>query len=164
MIDTGLQEDPVQVAPMHHGIGIAEPGPECLIQRNSGDLLPAQGIHEAQIVDIDRHCPGRVTDTEIIECMERVRPQLDARANLPEFRRLLQNDGTDALLRQPDRRGQPADTATGDDNPILALHSAAPTVRLTGSSPSMPPVMTSPGMTGPTPAGVPVMIRSPGRR
>ena len=76
---------------------------------------------------------------------------------------LMAAEGT-ALLRQPDRRGQPADTATGDDNPILALHSAAPTVRLTGSSPSMPPVMTSPGMTGPTPAGVPVMIRSPGRR
>jgi len=47
---------------------------------------------------------------------------------------------------------------------VKAAYSGSANVSEIGERPSMPPVIRSPATTGPTPAGVPVMIRSPGRR
>ena len=46
----------------------------------------------------------------------------------------------------------------------LMHYSAAPMLIVTGCSPSISPVIRSPGESGPTPAGVPVKMRSPGTR
>ena len=111
MVLAGAQENAVQIAAMHHRIGIAEARAKRLAQIDMGDLFGRQRIHQPELIDIDRHASRGLADAEIIEGVERVRPELDAGADLAERRGLFQQDRADALLRQPQRRGEPADAA-----------------------------------------------------
>ena len=63
----GFQENPVQVAAVDDCVRVAEADAERLIERNVRDLLPAHGIHEAQVVDIDRNRARCVPDPKIVE-------------------------------------------------------------------------------------------------
>ena len=106
----------MQVAAVDDRVRVAEADAERLVERNVGDLLPAHGIHEAQVVDIDRDRARCVPDSQIVEAMKGVGAELNAGSDLPERRRLLQHDRRDALLREPDRRSESADTATRNDD------------------------------------------------
>src|SRR5205823_9358094 len=56
-------------------------------------------------------------DAEIIECVECVRTELDAGADLAECRSFFEHKNGVALLREAQGRGKPADAAAGDQNP-----------------------------------------------
>ena len=106
----------MQIAAMNHRIGIAEAGAKGLAQIDMGDFLGGQRIHQPELVDIDRHAARGLADAEIVEGMERVGPELDAGADLAERGGLFQQDRADALLREPERRGEAADAAARDQH------------------------------------------------
>ena len=116
VVPAGVEQHPVQVAAMNHGIGIAETGAEGIAQVDVGDFLSRKRIHQPELVDIDRHAARGLADAEIVEGMERVGPELDARADLAERRGLLQQDGADSLLRKTERGGEAADASTRDQD------------------------------------------------
>ena len=112
----GFQQHAVQVAAMDHRIGVAEAGPERIVERHHGDRFGGHRVHQAQFVDIDRHRPRRIADAEPVEGVEGVRAKLDAGADLAELRCLFEHDRGESGAREPERRGQPADAAAGDEN------------------------------------------------
>ena len=116
VVPAGLQKNAVQIAAMNHRIGISEAGAEGLAQIDMGDLLGAQRIHQPQLIDINRHAARGFADAEIIEGMERVGPELDARADLAERSGFLKQDRADSLLREAERRGEAADASTDDQD------------------------------------------------
>ncbi len=125
----GLQEHAVQIAAMHHRIGIAEARAKRLAQIDMGDLFGGQRVHQPELVDIDRHAARGFADAEIVEGVERVGPKLDAGADLAERGRLFQQDRADALLREPERRGEAADAAARDQDRPCAAAPISPTSR-----------------------------------
>ncbi len=115
----------MQVAAMHHRIGIAEARAEGLAQIDMGDFFGRERVHQPELIDIDRHAARGFADAEIVEGVKRVRSELDAGADLAERGGLFQQDRGNALLRQPERRGEAADAAAGDqDRPCVAAPSA----------------------------------------
>jgi len=111
----------MQVAAMDDRIGIAEAPAERLVERDAGDLLGGQRIHQAQLVDIDRHGARRIADAQLIEGMERVRTQLDAGADLAQLGGLFQDDAASALARQAQGGGETADAGTGDQEGLAGV-------------------------------------------
>src|SRR5258708_10647643 len=104
----------MQVAAVHHRVGIAEAGAKRLAQIDMGDLLGGDSIHQPELIDIDGHISCRLADAEIVEGVKCVGPELDAGADFAEAGSLLQQDRANALLRKAKRGGQPADPAAGD--------------------------------------------------
>ena len=78
----------MQIAAMHHRIGIAEARAKRLAQIDMGDLLGRQRIHQPELIDIDGHAARGLADAEIIEGVKGVRAELDAGADLAERARL----------------------------------------------------------------------------
>ena len=74
----------MQIAAMHHRIGIAETLAKSVAQIDMADFLGRHRIHQPHLVDINSHAAGGLADPEIIEGMERVGPKLDAGADLAE--------------------------------------------------------------------------------
>src|ERR1700722_2259529 len=105
---------------MHHGIGIAETSSKSLAEIDMADFLRGHRIHQAKLVDIDRHVARGFADAEIIEGMKRVRPELNAGADLTQRRCLFKQDRTDAFLGQPHRYGGAADAAARDQDRLCA--------------------------------------------
>ena len=60
----------------------------------------ANGVHQPELIDIDRHAARGFADAEIVEGMERVGPELDAGADLTRLTRPFQYQRDDHLLRQ----------------------------------------------------------------
>ena len=60
------------------------------LERDAGNLAPVRRIHQTEAVDPDRSAAGGATHAECIERSERVRPELDAGADLGEPPRPLQ--------------------------------------------------------------------------
>src|SRR3569833_1376262 len=117
---TGLQEHPMQITTMHHRIGIAEPLAEGFTQIDMGDFFGRERVHQPELIDIDRHGARGFADAEIVKGVKRVRPELDARADFAERGGLYKQHRGNALLRQPERGGETADAAAGDqDRPPL---------------------------------------------
>src|SRR5580700_6663785 len=86
------------------------------------DLFGGHRIHQPHLVDIDSHAARGLADAEIVEGMERVGPKLDAGADFAEAGCLLQQDGADALLRQPECRREAANASAGDQHRSYAHH------------------------------------------
>ncbi|WP_245706394.1 hypothetical protein [Ruegeria marina] len=57
----------MQIAAVNHGIRISHSGPERVVERDSGDFLAGDRIHQAQIVDVNCHRPGLIADAEVVE-------------------------------------------------------------------------------------------------
>ncbi len=96
---------------MHHGVGVLEAGAKRFAEIGVHDLLGGKRIHQAQLVDVDRHPPGGLADTQVVKGVEGVGTELNSSADLAQFRRLLQDDDVVTLLRKAERSREPADTA-----------------------------------------------------
>ena len=114
----------MQIPPMGDGIGIAEACAEGVVQRNVGDLFAIHRIHQTQAVDVDCHAAGRLSDAQKVEGMERVGAKLDTGTDFAEFRRPLQDQGPEPLLRQSQCRRQPAYTPARDEDGVIVGHVA----------------------------------------
>jgi hypothetical protein len=112
----------VQIAAMNHGIGVPKAAAKVLAEVDVGDLLTAHRVHQPELVDIDGHGTGGVSDAEIIESVKGAGAELNTGADLAEFGRFLQYHGLNALARQADRGRQAADTAPGDQDGKVSRH------------------------------------------
>ena len=112
----GAEQGAVQVAAVDDAVGVAEAGAEGVVERDAGDLLAADRVHQAQAVDVDGERAGLVADAEPVEAVEGVRAELDAGADLAEDRRLLEDDRAEALLGEAEGGGDAADAAAGDED------------------------------------------------
>src|SRR5260370_26580265 len=112
----GAQEHAVQIAAMHHRIGVAEARAKRVAQIDMGDFLRRQRIHQPELVDIDRHAARGFADAEIIKGMKRVGTELDAGADFAERGSLLQQDGAKTLLREAQGCRKAANAAAGDQH------------------------------------------------
>jgi hypothetical protein len=120
MVAAALEQHAVQVAAMHDRVGVAVALAEGLAEIDVADLAVGHRVHQPELVDIDGHLPCRLADAEAIEAVEGVGAELNAGADLTQLRGLLQHQRRDVLLRQRQRRGEPADAAAGDEDPIWA--------------------------------------------
>ena len=71
-----------------------------------------------------------------LEHAEHVGAELDAGADFLELRRLLQHLDRDALARQRERGGEPADAAADDDHLMAALMTQLPALFVAHSADS----------------------------
>jgi hypothetical protein len=81
---TGPDEHSMQIAAVNHRVRIAEPRAKGVAQIDMGDLFGSQRVHQPELIDIDGHAARRFADPEIVEGMERVRPELNAGADFAE--------------------------------------------------------------------------------
>ena len=114
----GAQKDAVQFAPVHHGIGVAKARAEIGAQRDARDLARAQRVHQAQVVDIDRHLARLRPHAQRVEGVKGVGAQLDARADLAQFGGLFEDEAGDARLRKAHGSGKAPDAAPGDEDRV----------------------------------------------
>src|SRR5581483_3540601 len=115
----------MQVAPMHHRVRVTETRAEGLAQVDMTDFLRRQGIHQPQLVDVDRHGARCLTDAEIVEGMKSVGCKLDPGADLAQAGGFFEQDRANAFLRKPQRRGKTTDAAACDQNGSCACHQLA---------------------------------------
>src|SRR3954454_15618614 len=99
----------MKVSAMHHRIRVAETRAKGITEVDMRDLLGADRIHQAKLIDIDRHATGSFADAEIIEGMEGVRSKLNASPDFPKRRRFFEQDRGASLLRKPKCCGEAAD-------------------------------------------------------
>ena len=144
----GPQIDAVDVGAMGHRIGLAEPLHEGFAERNAGDEAAAQRVAH---LDVGRH-PGVVhhagLEPDPFDRPEDVGTELDAGAELFEFRRLLEYPHRKALVCQRIGGDQPADAAAGDEEGKVAPASHVDIARSWGSrvcSYQSTPATASPG-------------------
>ena len=71
---------------MHDGVGIAVARAKGLAEVDVADLAVGHRIHQAQLIDVDRHAARRLADAQAIEAMEGVGAELDAGADLAQLR------------------------------------------------------------------------------
>ena len=121
----GRQHRRVQVAPMHHGVRIAEACTKRCVEGNVRDFLACRGIHQPQLIDVDGAGARLLADAESVEGMKRVRAELDTGSDLAELLRLLEDDHAEALARQPEGCREPTDAAARDDD-RLGCHGFRP--------------------------------------
>jgi hypothetical protein len=86
------------------------------VQRNPRHLVASNGVEHDQAFGKHGEPADRVGQAEHIEHPEHVGTKLNAGAHLGELRRLLEHAARHALLRQGERRGEPADAASDDED------------------------------------------------
>ena len=81
----------MHVGAMAHGVGITESLAKRLAHRDRRDLGRVGRVHHHEAFGIDRLRPRAFAHAERVERGERVRSELDARADLADLRGLLEN-------------------------------------------------------------------------
>jgi len=110
---------------MDERVGLFELVAKCRAERDARHFRPGDRIHHDQVVGKHRERADRRGEPEHVEHEERVRPELDAGADLLELGGLLDDVGGDAPARQRQSRRQPANAAADDDNrPVLPMRHA----------------------------------------
>ena len=105
------QHDAVQFAAVHDGIGIAEPFAERRVERDRADFLGTDGIHQQQLVDIDRSGARFLSNAQVVEGVEGIGAKLNAGTDFAQDRRAFQDHRRDALLGKSQRSGEAPDAA-----------------------------------------------------
>ena len=128
-LDRGLpfacgDEGAMKLAAMHHGVGIAEPLAKRAGHVDMGDLLAGDRVHQAQFVDEHRFRAGDLAESQAVEGVKRVGPELDAGADLFELRCPFEDRDGEALVGERQRGGKAAYAPAGDDDPFF-LHGAS---------------------------------------
>jgi hypothetical protein len=112
---TCLEKGTVDVGPMGHRVGLAEPFEEGVAQRNIGDELAGEGVAHflrGRTVRVGQDC---ILQANLFEHAKNVRPELDAGADLAELGRLLEKAYRNSLLGKRVGRDQAADAAAGNE-------------------------------------------------
>jgi hypothetical protein len=71
----------MQIAAMHHRVGVAEARAKRIAQIDMGDLFCCQSIHQPEQIYINSHAARRFADPEVVEGVEGVGSELDAGAD-----------------------------------------------------------------------------------
>lgn len=62
----------MQIAPVDHTVGIPEAGAKSVIERNAGDFVTADRVHQPQAVNVDRRRARLVANAQIVKGVEGV--------------------------------------------------------------------------------------------
>ena len=74
----------MQIAAMDNGVWISEPLAKWLVEGNADDFLASHCVRQPKLINEHSHRTSRVADAQVIKRVKRIRPQLDARSDLPE--------------------------------------------------------------------------------
>ena len=123
-----LEQHVMQIGAMDKRIGMMEFLAERVTERNARDFLAGNGIEHHQIFRKYRERADWLDEAEPFQHPECVRAELDAGADLLEGDGLLDHLRGDALARQRQGRGQPADAAADDQHLLVfpGRHSTTP--------------------------------------
>ena len=110
----GFEQDAVQIGAMNEGIRMMKFFAERSAERNAGDFLAGDRIQHHQIFRKYRKRADRFDEPKLFEHPEYVRPKLNAGADFLELGRLLDDLRWNALARERQSRGQPANAAADD--------------------------------------------------
>ncbi|MEI2735834.1 MAG: hypothetical protein V9G24_14175 [Rhodoblastus sp.] len=122
-----FQQRGMDVDAVDDGVRIVEALAEGLARRDAADERPVDGVVHDHFIDIDGAAARLLADAERVEGGEGVGTELDAGADFADLRRLFENRDLEALPRQRQRRGEPADAAADHDDPAaLPSHVALP--------------------------------------
>jgi hypothetical protein len=113
-----LEEREMHVCAMAHGIWIAEAAAERIAQRHVHDLGLVERIHHEDAFGVHRARAGALADAERIECGKCVGAELDAGADLPDLRGLLEDLYCESSSPKRERGGKAADSATRDEDRV----------------------------------------------
>ena len=111
-----LEDRLVDVGAVYDGVRIAVARAEHLRDRDARDLAAVDRVHHHQLVDVDGAVARVGANAQVVERVERVGAQLDARAQLAQCRRLLQQRHAHADARERQRRREAADAAADDED------------------------------------------------
>src|SRR5579862_5350807 len=114
---------------MNDGVRIAEALAKPVAEIDRCDVLAGRGVHEAQLVDIDRDRARRLADAEIVEGVKSIGAELDSGADLAQRRCLLEHGDALSRARQGERRREPANAAAGNQEMLLGSLSRSTTHR-----------------------------------
>ena len=81
VLPAGAQEDAMEIAAVHHRVGILEPRAKRVAEIDVDDFFAGERVHQPQRVDIDRHLARDLAHPERVEAMKRVGAELDAGAD-----------------------------------------------------------------------------------
>jgi hypothetical protein len=105
----------VYIDAMDHRVWVAKARPKGFASGDAPDFVLIDRVVHHHAVGIDRTASCALPDAQRVERSERVRPELDARADLADLGRLLQHLDGVAATHQRQRGGQAADAATGHE-------------------------------------------------
>ncbi|MGA8031383.1 MAG: hypothetical protein WCB48_03240, partial [Casimicrobiaceae bacterium] len=94
---------------MDHRVGVPEVFAERLVDGDPGHFLAADPVHHDQLVDVDRFGQRLFGDAQSLECVERVRAELDSGADFAECLRALEDGDAKAGARKTDRGSDTSD-------------------------------------------------------
>ena len=110
----GLEEAAVNIGAVNDGVRLAEALAKRAVERDIGDELAGDGVaHFLRRRDVGILQHG-VLEADLFQHAEDVGPELNAGADLAEFRGLFEQAHRKSLLRQCIGRDQAADPAAGD--------------------------------------------------
>ncbi|MNR22146.1 hypothetical protein D3C85_1390860 [compost metagenome] len=113
----GFQQDVMDVGPVDHDVGVIEPAVEFLrLQRHLRQGLAAFRIRHDQGERKVRGGLDRLRNPQPVECLEHIRPELDAIADGGYLRRLLQDVYPAPLLAECQGKAQATQTTTHHDD------------------------------------------------
>src|SRR5262249_57669522 len=111
-----VRENAMQVGAVEHEVGRA-----VAFRRGRAELEPIPGLARAPVTNLPprgphRDCVERLRQTERIENAAAVRADLNARAHLPQLRRLLVDVDIEPAPQERERSGKPAHLPTDDSD------------------------------------------------
>src|SRR5262249_55703002 len=124
----GLEQRPVEVAPVDHGVGRAKVLAEDVAAGNSRHLAVAERVDEDQVAGEHRLRLEVLHHPQPVEHAVGVRPLLDAVADLAELRRLLEQLRPYAAARERERARHPADASSDDEDFRTQNRQASPAI------------------------------------
>src|SRR5579863_573311 len=110
-----VEQCPMQVGAMDHGIRVAEILTERFVERTAKNLFSGHAVHHDQIIDVDRLGAAGIADAEIIHGVEGVRSDLNTGADFAELLGLFEHSSAATLIGETQGGRQTANSASRDD-------------------------------------------------
>ena len=100
---TAVEQGIEQITAVDHRVRVAEAFAERVLDRDIGNHLVTDEIHQDEAIDKNRAIENSVAYPQHIERLEGIRCELDTGANLAELARLFEHGRRNARLRQRKR-------------------------------------------------------------
>src|SRR4029079_2938297 len=111
----GVEKRSVDVGAMSDGVRLLETGRALHAKLDAGDELAGEGVAHLHAGRGMRVGEYRVFEPDPLQHAENVGAELDAGADLAEFRRLLEHTDREAFVRERAGGGETANAAAGDE-------------------------------------------------
>ena len=114
-----VEQQPMQVGTVDDAVRILVAlAVDIAAHRDARHLVAGDGVAHDQALGQERHGAHGIRESHPVEHLEHVGAELDAGADLAEFRRLLEHVGRPPVGRERQRGSETADAAAGNQHPI----------------------------------------------